>query len=73
MEFVGLFYFFVLTFIFFIVAGLCTPYVIIGLRQMSLGKSENSEIKKKAGFKTLVISSSILLAVLILYVVLIFG
>ena len=67
MEAIGLFYFVVLTLGFLIVAGFCMVYVIMGFRQITLGRSENNEIKKKAGIKTIAVSSIILLILLIIY------
>jgi hypothetical protein len=72
MEAVALFYFVIITLVFLVAAGMCSVYLVMGLRQIALGKTENSGIKKKAGLRTFIISSSLLLGIIIFYVVLVF-
>jgi hypothetical protein len=72
MEAVALFYFVIITLGFLVAAGICTAYVVMGLRQIALGKTENSGIKKKAGIRTFIVSSSLLLVIIVFYVVIVF-
>jgi hypothetical protein len=72
MEAVALFYFVIITLGFLVAAGMCTVYIVMGLRQIALGKTENSGLKMKAGLRTFIVSSSFLLVIIVFYVVIVF-